>query len=368
MAIIFDKSLPIGNVLHALNNNVIEFHSDYAELPLNAEITLDGYTTRIIYPSPNGKFYFNFKDYISNYLNTNNYADSLDFEISTVFYDWTNNVFTDKEIDVKINFVDATSETETINNDWLSSYVQKRYKYYNRDISSNGVYLLQTTDDISRRVENLYYWSGFPIDFTLLNTTDNEMYINTGFFNLNIPQITVNRCLLSDGSSVTDLNQYPLEIRNVVGNALVYTINIIEETPCDNGYYFKWINSLGGWSYWHFQHGTEQLKTKELGEIDQNVNDIQNTTSPMVQIGKTANDVINVYTDVLNERQSTQLRDLFDSPKIYLFTGIIGSTATFEDWIEVKLTNSNYTTKQAKTTTNQYNLTFEVPDNDTRKL
>jgi len=178
----------------------------------------------------------------------------------------------------------------------------------------------------------------------------------------------IQRFFTSDGQINTFTFSDNLVFKNSA-NATVFTLNTIKETDvCDGGYYFKWINKYGGWNCWLFKFGSESLRTSSDGEVINVPIDFGYTNSIVSQIGKDSNQTITVNTDTLDSNQKLLLSHLFESPKIYLFTGEKGVQATYTDWIEVNLTNSQYLTKQVKTDLNEFTLNFELPPNQNRKL
>lgn len=74
--IVFTQDISSTNNLMAYNNNVVRFTSDSEEIIIKATITIGGLPI-ILYPSPDGTFYFNFKEYITSLINQTNFKDTL---------------------------------------------------------------------------------------------------------------------------------------------------------------------------------------------------------------------------------------------------------------------------------------------------
>ena len=125
------------------------------------------------------------------------------------------------------------------------------------------------------------------------------------------------------------------------------------------------MNDLGGFNYWLFPNGNRNRKTKDLGEINNDYSNFEDTISPTIQMGKTANDVIQVASDVLTEQENLLLSGILDSPKIYLFTGQPFAKAGVNDWMEVSISGSDYRISNAKQSQNKFNFTFELPQRNT---
>lgn len=129
-----------------------------------------------------------------------------------------------------------------------------------------------------------------------------------------------------------------------------------------NGHYLKWLNSFGGWNYWLFDKGNDTLTTKDLGTIYNDYNDIVDTVSPYVAIGKTSENNISVNQSNITPNELLILNDLPDSPKVYLFQGLPN------DWLEVTIKSSSFRVANSKEKMTNLNLTIELPANVTKTL
>jgi hypothetical protein len=129
-----------------------------------------------------------------------------------------------------------------------------------------------------------------------------------------------------------------------------------------NGHYIKWLNSLGGWNYWLFDKGNDTLTTKDLGTIYNDYNDIVDTVSPYVAIGKTSENNIAVNQANITPNELLILNDLPDSPKVYLFQGLPNN------WLEVTIKSSSFRVANSKEKMTNFNFTIELPTNVTKTL
>lgn len=371
MAITITKALSETKLLFCINNNIVEFVSDTAITPLNAEIQIGtANPIKIIYPNPDGSFWFNFKEYVTGLINTYQLADTTIINLTEyTIYDYSIQLLQTEQATITINFVDTTTESITISPSFIFGTTDKR-NYKNDEILLTGTTVLI-------KGNYLKYWNGLPFDFTLYNGfNDRKFYITNGSVNTDVyePDGLVSRLFLSDGLNNTEIYDQlvsginVLEIRKNISNALRYTLNIEMVEPCGNYYYIKFMNDFGVWQYWLFDNGSEQLTTKALGEVNNNYNDLDLSTSITKQIGKEANETFSVTTDILTAEQMQLLKPLLTSPKIYLWTGEVGVASTIYDWLEIKLTTANHLVKNPKIELNKLNLTFELPDLDTRKL
>jgi hypothetical protein len=85
-------------------------------------------------------------------------------------------------------------------------------------------------------------------------------------------------------------------------------------------------------------------------------------------LGKTSANTIKVQQKRIIQQDKILLSDLLDSAKVYLFTGTPFSQNTFNDWIEVNLTNGSFTIENPRSNMYQFDFTLELPPNVTRNL
>jgi hypothetical protein len=375
MAIIFNKTIPNDKLCLAYNNNILDFTTNNVLDVINCQVTING-TSIVLYPHPNKRFYLNLKQYITTFLNVDNFTDDLLISDITITptYDWTDKVFLDTDIDIQINFVDLSNETATISSKWLSGYLQLNTR---EDLQSDDVIVL-LPQNLSTRTMLLKYWEEYPLDLSIYNGKYLlgfiEMLTSQGNYAFG-DNFLGTRFIFSDGLNkpiLNIINSFNLVFENIQlknNDITRATIKLQTITPkCDNGFYIKWINSLGGYSYWLFENWESNQQTKDLGEINNDYNNLEDTLSETIQIGKTSQNRVNVTTDVINEDEQLLLSDLFDSPKIYWFIGTPNAVNNFNDWTEISLVTSSIPKEKTKRSLNNFTLTFELPINDTRTI
>jgi hypothetical protein len=375
MAIVFLKELDETKIKLAYNNNIVRFYTDSGIVPINATIQI-GLNTITLFPDPNGIFYYNFKDLVTTILNTDNFTDDLETDISTTLvYDWTDKISLTDDVVITINLSGETTETDTRSITWLSGYVQLqswKQNYPNDDLLVDGITLLQKKNGDSYYDFYLNYWKGYPFDLTVYGN-DNEILIlnKTNASNVTFTLDKISRVILSDGRTDTSIED-TITLQEGVNDLdfdEVFNLRLNKLTDfCTDGIYIKWINSLGGWNYWLFSKGQTQTKTKDNGSLNNDFNNLEDTISPLVSLGKTSETQIKVQQKRIIEQDKTLLSDLLDSAKVYLFTGMPFSQNTFNDWIEVNLTNGTFTIENPKSKMYQFNFNLELPPNITRNL
>ena len=96
------------------------------------------------------------------------------------------------------------------------------------------------------------------------------------------------------------------------------TQTICKKDVCVNPFYVKWLNSLGGWSYWMFQY--EQFTQTKLNvgeEIGKRVTDLSLATQFLRTAGNSYRDEIRVQATNLTENQYEALKEIAGSKQVY---------------------------------------------------
>ena len=376
MAISFIKDISETNFLFSHNNNVIEFYSDSVEVVTTCVITINSKVI-VLYPSPANTFYFNFKEVVSTLINKNNYKDDLQTDISVSYtYDWASRVYLNGDVDIKINFANDTFDTVTKDLNFILSAVNqldynRRFPY---ETALNKTVLGLPLIDKANNKFYAKYWNGYPFDLGVFKGVDSidEILIDNASNGLNysFPLVSAKgfeRLVFSDGNSSTTIeNALPL----VIGfNDLTVSTEITpayllleKEDGCD-GVYLKWINDKGGYSYWLFKSNQSQRNFKNLGYLQNDNNNLEDTISPEVSLGYRSNDSFTVYENLLREEQKNLIVSMLDSPKVYMFTGTPFSQNNFNDWLEVKLKQSKFPITQVKRNLYNIKIAFSLPNN-----
>ena len=173
----------------------------------------------------------------------------------------------------------------------------------------------------------------------------------------------INRVIISNGNELINLERGYNNF--VINNVSIQIENITE--VC-GGHYLKWLNAFGGWNYWLFYKGNDTLTTKDLGTIYNDYEDVVDTISPYVAIGKTSENNIVVQQELITPNEMLILNDLLESPKVYLFTGTPNEVAQPNDWLEVTIKAGSFRVVNSREKMNSLSLTIELPSNNTKTL
>lgn len=369
---IYDKDFGAG-MLFAFNNNVIKYKSSTSGvIQVKSEITTNGFTYTI-YPDQNGWFWYNFKSVKSVELNVDNYADTINPNVSGSYvYNWSSKAILSETIAFKIYLSTGVIETSARNVTWLNGYVnlidyKKNYPAYSLNLSS--LCLLKPMPLVK-------YWAGYPFDisiynynasvFTFKNNSNGISYTFTAAYK-------VPRLFFSDGRtdvSIEDIIPFNDGFNKATISSSPYSANLLVEkiTSHCNGHYLKWMNSFGGWNYWLFNKGNESISTKELGSINNDFENLETTISPYLSLGTESSNSISFVQENITQDEMLILRDLLDSVKVFLFTGTPFTKAENTDWIEVNLKTGTFRLSNSREKLNTLSLAIDIPMNVNRKL
>lgn len=385
MAIIFTKDIPINKLLTAYNNSIVRFNSNSVLSSVSAEISFLG-DSIVIYPHPNGSFYFNFKDYITAEINTKNFADDLTYNLDssdpdTFTYNVADGCYLEAEITFKINLSDSSFESTTRNLHFIAGVEQlEDYKKNEILFSANQIIVLSPVASRTNNTTYLKYWEGYPFEFSFYNrefpiapfTLKNKT--NGLDFEFN-SKSKVTSLFLSDGRTDVTLEDFlPLVIGQNDIQFLIANVNqninlIIDKAESDCGVYVKFLNKYGRFNYWLFNKKYFRTpSSKYLGEIDNDFNNLEDTTSPTLQIGKVSDSTIRCAAKNITEDEKRILEGIIDSPKIYLFTGERFSKADLNDWMEVRLKTTSLPPIDSNKKRFTFYLELDLPARNTQTL
>lgn len=357
MAISFDKQLTLTDLLLSYNNNTVTFKTNSLQSISKSTVAFGGMLFTL-FPDPSNKFHFNFKYSVSTLINgTNNFSDQSNFNQVSPIINYTDYIFKNYSVVYTIYFSNSTTETSTVNYSFLSAYVnpqsyKKLYPQYPFQIT--GQYILKPITYFKK-------WVGYPFDITYYNGLLNNLIFNVNGNNFTITNTNrINRVIFSNGNS----NYFNLQNGyNTVNGVYIEQIG----NACD-GHYLKWLNSFGGWNYWLFNKGNDTLTTKDLGTINNDYNDVVDTISPYVSIGKVSESNITIIQENITPEELLILNDLLESPKVYLFTGVQNQIALPKDWLEVSIKSGSFRITNAKEKMTKLSLNIDLPTNNTKTL
>lgn len=376
--IIFNNTLT--GILPAFNNNIIEFKSNTLIESVQAKITINS-NEFIIYKMPSGWFRFNFKEIAKVLVNQNNFKDELitnitDIDINTYSYQQSDGYFTGN-VNIQVTLIDGVIENSNFTISFLAN-VYNLEDYKKTNIELEDLFVLLPNIKNTKNQYYFKYYEGYPFDVTIFDVIGNDFYLQ-GNNDMDITRKgALTRFFFSDGendivnNSLIALN-YGINNYTLIHptNNLLYKYLTIDYIPlCGNdAIYLKWFNAEGGYSYYLFNKFYERnLNFGTLGELENDFYNLENTTSPIVQIGRTSFDKIRVDSDIINENEFNLLVGILSSPKVYMFTGLPLARSSYNDWIEVEIKTNSINLRNWKNRPTNIAFEFELPKRNNQYL
>lgn len=369
----------------AYNNHVIKFKSDLEDSPaLNCHITGLGINA-VLYPLPSGEFFFNFKEYIMAVINTKNFEDDLVTDLTsndadTFTYDVTDGTYRAGNVLITINFADASFDSITRTLHFIAGVEQlETYQKNETLISESNYAVLSPVKDNTNNTNYLKYWAGYPFEFSFhtINPEDPFGLLNqtTGIEHEFEAKGPITSMWFSDGRTDVTIEDFipittGMNIMRIKHNdELQDPVLNIEKVDAECGVYIKFLNKYGRWNYWLFsQYHFRTRGSKYIAEINNDFNNIEDTKSPVIQIGKTSADYLRCAAERLYNNEKTLLSGITDSPKIYLFTGERFSRSNHKDWVEISMKTGSFSLLEPKKKIYSFYIEFDLPNRYTQKL
>lgn len=380
--IIFKQSLQQLIMQYSHNNSVFEFRSDNASAPASCVVNFFG-KEFIFFPSPDGSFYINMKEFIRSIAGLNGYGDNQDIDIDSdgYLYDMTENSLLEGVLTLLIKFEDSGvfDEGAIFELSFLKALIQleDKKRRFPLEYPKYAVIGLNPLHPYLNYTSYVKYFEGFPFDLTVYTGGSSSFILNnddTGQI-MNFTDVyKCSRVVISDGRTDTGLTETfilkeginNISVRTPAGGQFNYKVD--KKVKCTSGVYLKWRNSNGSFSYWLFHRGNTDRSVQGLGELNNDFNNIENTVSPFVNIGVNTSDSLQVVENVVSEEERTILESLIDSPAIFLFTGQPYDRNNYNDWMQIKMKNSSHRVANAKQKKTNFVFNFDLPNRQTITL
>lgn len=378
MSLVFTKSLSTTSLLKAYIDNEVEFSSDSASPAFKCVITAAGSVQVEITPDKDGKFYFNFLKVFSK-LVRDYFEDSQEMALDaldpTTFIADMSSIYSAVSLYYEVSLENGTKDT-------LSTTVYVIQSAANfQDAKRREIQVTDSFAVLSRlkagstREFELKHWEGYPFDIQVYKNTPGNVTITNKTagpgYTFNLPN-KVNRIFVSDGDSNSTLEDLIPLVAGTVNELEFDTSDLttiyLEVSDENCGVYLKWKNEEGGWSYWLFEDGWQQIRAVEdLGYISNNYNSLDNANF-IKSIGKRGKDGIAIGTNAVPANYRRLLESLIESPKIYLYLGEQFGRTDDKTWMSVALTTKSNPIKAYRNGMFDMRFELELPTRNTLTL
>lgn len=372
MAITFTDHSINGKVLNAFNNNVVRYGTSLSKTIVNSEITIGALVFEIT-PSPDNKFYFNFKTVAKKLINSSIFSDSCPYTTQGEL--WADaSAYLEMAVQYKITFSDATSETSNYTYKFVKGVNQLTEKSF---FSQRGT--LFPLHKPTNKVAYVTFFKGYPFDISLFGeniSIDIDSFLSEAqFLAHDLPAGEVNpqtfdfvnaqgvqRLIICKGNLQWD--QIFDKYHNIsIGN---YEVRMRVEDKC--GLYFKWHNEYGGWDYWLFEKNyLVDMSDKQNGEIQMDFDNLPDAKSIVASTGKVVEDSLTLFANGVYDYEIQRVLGIARSPKVYMYTGEKYAQNDDDYWIEVQASVANPQYKQS-TFRKTISIKVDIPSNYTLEL
>lgn len=335
-------------------------------------------------PNADGKFYFDLsmiaqpyllsckswraKEYSSDYA-TNNDENGLLTFADVIDINFKFSINETESSQVYLSFTRSAMQLNQTNRASLVDFVSSNTS---TDESPTQLRLLLHSNNVRR-------WNGYPLDIPfMVSKTVTSGTISTIGVGLYYLDSLITSSGLSDNNDKNAmiatyyideiiLDIAPLELRvktSMNGGAQINTVFKFNQFMSHNecGYYIRWRNNFGGWSYWLFDGNA--AKNTQVSERN-NMLDVF-TVDPYLESSKKMlqRQIVKqtiVTTSTEQEFENLHLSDLDTSTEVYLYTLPKGSTpqGKAEEWKPIKIVAFSSDPATERTPVKTYRVTFE---------
>jgi hypothetical protein len=328
----FQSEQWIERVFGASAPNYIQWSHDGSKTVKSGSITANGITFSQLIPNYDGVCTFDLSVFGRQALQDIQNGDALGY---TAPFRIETDLLAGVRPTVGLQYTDNTSETLQLE----QLYFIRAYRQVkNKDKASfwrEGVTALQAASDVQGRVllptDNIARWPGFPLDVGLFFFENRGIggepyFLLVGADEYQIPS-DLNVGVLS--ANLTDVADDAIEISTAaqLSDSIVRRPLRVVQKGVSDGVYLRWLNDVGGWSYWLFE--AKKLVEDQYSEGGQvavfTPNPFVNETfKPLSKDRRTRWEI---GTGALQAWEARHLESLADSRNVYLYTGECGDVA-----------------------------------------
>lgn len=168
-------------------------------------------------------------------------------------------------------------------------------------------------------------------------------------------------------STIIGLYRYKIASVSASGNTVVFkvggtttkTCTVIPINLCTGKRILKYLNRDGQYRFYPFTNVYDEIdQPKEIGKVSNLITSIVNSKTNAKSVGYKSERTISLTSDPIPTEQLEMVRDIYNSPRVYLYVG--SGTDTESDWIlvTVKADKSIRREKKNKFTTLQLDVTL----------
>lgn len=139
------------------------------------------------------------------------------------------------------------------------------------------------------------------------------------------------------------------------------TCTILPINTCTGKRILKYLNRDGQYRFYPFlNYYEESEKPREIGTVNNMITSILNSKSAVKSVGYKSERVLNLKSDTISGTELILLRDIYTSPRVYLYIGT--TTDTENDWLLVSIKANKNIRKEAKAKFSQIDIEVTLPE------
>lgn len=351
---------PHKTVENLFNNQVFEFEATNA---ISAEVLIsNGINVRqVVIDGINGKFYLDAKKIVQSLFNIDNFADNiLPTQISYLINDTS--LFREYTYDFNVTLIDGSIET-----------AQKVIKYTKAvDQLTRPKEVENSTFKVMTNSSYINYYEGLPLDISIYSDVARSVTITNKKTSISVVKSFtkgVNRLFFSTGENINGFEGVCPFLLNSINQLEFYegltqlaTVEVFKHAECEAPY-LKWFNSRGGWSYFRFSRiYQDAISHKNNDFLNSDFKNIENTVGNFKTTGKEAGQSLKLKSDTLQENEIPNFTDIYTSPKVYFYAILANQPMDAYSFKEVSIPNGNVQLKNTKVSTNNFDVTVDMPN------
>lgn len=163
--------------------------------------------------------------------------------------------------------------------------------------------------------------------------------------------------------------RYKIALVSTSGNTVTFKVGGVDTKVCtvrplilcDGKRILKYLNKNGQYRFYAFSNYYEELEQpREIGTVANMITSILNSKAANKSVGYKSERTLNLKSEPVSTDDLELLRDIYTSPRVYLYVG--SGTDTESDWVLVTVKANRSIRKEAKVKFSQIDIEVTLPE------
>ena len=170
---------------------------------------------------------------------------------------------------------------------------------------------------------------------------------------------------------MSDIGYYRYKLVSVseTGNTVTFKVGgvdtkvctIIPQKLCDGKRILKYLNRNAQYRFYAFINYYEEVdQPREIGRVGNMITSILTSKASTKSVGYKSDRELRLKSDHVSTTDLEMLRDIYTSPRVYLYVG--NGTDTESDWVLVTIKANKSIRKEAKNKFSQIDIDVTLPE------